>query len=47
MVNISTGDLGTLGMIHDFQLIAAIETIEIKKAEPFLTLPEQTFMLKL
>jgi hypothetical protein len=34
-----TVHLDNLGMIHNFQWIAAIETIEIKKAEPFLTLP--------
>ena len=27
----STGNIDTSGMIHDFKLIAEIETIEIKK----------------
>jgi hypothetical protein len=40
-----TVHLELLRMIHDFQWIAAIETIEIIKAEPFLTLPEQTLKL--
>jgi len=31
--------LELLRTIHDFQWIAVIETIEMKKAEPFLTLP--------
>jgi hypothetical protein len=38
-VNMSTVHLELLGIIHDLQWIAAIETIEIIKAEPFLTLP--------
>ena len=29
--------LDTLGIIHDFQWIAAIYSYDIKKAEPFLT----------
>jgi hypothetical protein len=35
--------LGLSGTIHNLRLIAAIETIKIKKAEPFLTLPANHF----
>jgi hypothetical protein len=38
-----TVHLDTLGSIHDFQLIAAIYSFEIKKAGPFLTLPANLF----
>jgi hypothetical protein len=33
-----TVHLGLSGIIHNLRLIAAIETIEIKKAGPFLSL---------
>jgi hypothetical protein len=36
----STVHLDLLGRIHDFQWIADILNFEIKKAEPFLALPE-------
>jgi hypothetical protein len=32
-----TVHLGTLGIIHDFQWIAEIESYDIEKAGPFLT----------
>ena len=38
-VNISTVHLDTLGMIHDFRLIAETLSLDIKKAGPFTTLP--------
>jgi hypothetical protein len=35
---ISSGDVEVLGTIHNFQLIADITSLDIKKAGPFLTL---------
>ena len=36
-----TGNLDISGIIHDCKCIAEIETIEMTKAEPFLTLPQE------
>jgi hypothetical protein len=35
-----TVHLGSLGMIHNFQWIAGSVSLDTKKAEPLLTLPE-------
>ena len=39
----SRGYIDTSGMIHDFQCIADIASLETKKAELFLTLPFSYF----
>jgi hypothetical protein len=38
--NMYTVHLGSLGMIHNFQWIAGSVSLDTKKAEPLLTLPE-------
>jgi len=38
-VHLSSVNLVLSGTIHNLRLIAEIESFEIKKAEPFLTLP--------
>jgi hypothetical protein len=40
----SNGHIGTLGIIHDFQWIAAIASFDTRKAGPFLTLLFVTYV---
>jgi len=45
--NMYTVHLGSLGMIHNFQWIADISSLEIIKAGPFLTLPLSIYITKI
>jgi len=46
-LNMYTVHLDTLGMIHKCKLIADSVSLDIKKAGPFLTLPEFIFITKI